>query len=105
MDESKIEATALVRILRLVDGAKRAPEKHNWLITICIWLAAAVGAYFVTSRLGATAAGRTMFVIGAFVAGVIAAYAVLNAWQSALWKYASRYLDADEIQKRISELQ
>lgn len=104
MEEKKLEAVMLDRIVQLVDRGKRKPEKHNWLVTACIWVVVGVGSFFVSGRFGGSAGGRTLVVVGAFIAGVLVTYAVLTAWHSSLWSHASRYLDIEAIRRRTEEL-
>ena len=104
MEDKKLETMILGRILNLVDGSTPKPEKHNWLITVGIWVIVGAGSFFIFSRFGSTTGGRALVVAGAFIAGIAVTYAVLNAWQSSLWLYASRYLDVEAIRKRIAEL-
>lgn len=94
----------LEQILHSVESGAPAQDKVNWFTTVALWVAVGVGSYFVSSRFGSAPGARIAFLVAAFVAGLAVAYAVLKAWQSALWSYALHYIDAAAVRRRLSEL-
>ena len=101
----KQEECILQGLLKAMDTAGNKRNRWRfWLISVVLWLATA-GLFLVVFRYGgALQWPHYLFAVGSFVLGVGFAYDFYKSMFHQQWPVMSRYVDREQVERRLSEL-